>query len=128
MANHLFIRSLNKCGQEISVLLRTLDESDYNTSQPLEVFTEIATPLSIVKTMGSGDKLFDSIQIVENATHLFCMVHTVTLDPVEYQNYFIDLNGERYKVLAVTNIDERDQVIAIQACKRGDSTKEAAEA
>lgn len=128
MSTILFQRALNKCGQEISVLLRTLDESDYDTSQPLEVFTEIATPLSIVKTMGSGDKLFDSIQIVENATHLFCMVHTVTLDPVEYQNYFIDLNGERYKVMAVTNIDERDQVIAIQACKRGDSTKEAAEA
>ena len=132
MAHNLFIRSLLKCGQEISVLHRTLDGSDYDTSQPAEAFTEIATPTSIVKTIStgirSGDKIFDGIQIVENTTHVFCMIHTATLDPVEYQNYFVDLNGDRYKILAVTNIDERDEVIAIQACKRGDDTLEAAEA
>lgn len=124
----LFTRALNKCGQEVSILERSLNESDFESSQPIEAFAEIDTPLAIVKTVGSGDKLFDQIQVVENATHVFCVLHTVTLDPVEHHNFFIDLNGERYKILAVTNIDERDQVLAFQATKRGDNTLEAAQA
>lgn len=122
------MRALNQCGQEISVLERSLEDSAFESSEPVESFTEIATPLAIVKTIGSGDKLFDSIQVVDTATHVFCLLHTVTLDPVEHHNFFIDLNGERYKILAVTNINERSQVIAIQAVKRGDSALEAASA
>lgn len=133
MANHLFIRALNKCGQEISVLSRELTEAGFGDSQPVEVFTEIDTPLAIVKTLstdlsGRGDKLFDGIQIVDGATHVFCAQYSATLDPVEHHNYFIDLSAERYKILAVTNIDERNQVIAFQAAKRGDDTAEASEA
>lgn len=128
MSLRLFSRSLNRCGQEISVLERDLVESGFEDSQPVESFTEIDTPLAIVKTVGNGDKLFDSIQVVDNATHVFCVLHSVALEPVEHHNYFIDLKSERYKILAVTNIDERDQVIALQAVKRGDSSLEAAEA
>lgn len=128
MSLRLFNRSLNRCGQEISVLERTLDESGFESSQPVEVFTEIDTPLAIVKTVGTGDKLFDSISIADGATHIFCVLHSSTLEPVEHHNFFIELKSERYKILAVTNIDERDQVLALQAVKRGDSSLEASEA
>lgn len=131
MSLRLFNRSLNRCGQEISVLLRSLDESDYESSQPVESFAEIATPTAIVKTIGTmtaGDKLFSSISVANGATHVFCVLHTATLADVEHANYFIDLNGERYRILSVTNIDERSNVIAIQCVKRGDSTLEAAQA
>lgn len=128
MSLRLFTRSLNRCGQEISILERDLIEGGYGDIQPTETFTEIDTPLAIVKTVGSGDKLFDSIQVAEGATHVFCVLYSLTLDPVEHHNFFIDLKAERYKILAVTNIDEKDQVLALQATKRGDSTLEAAQA
>lgn len=132
MANHLFVRNLNKCGQEISVLARSLDGSDFDTNQPVETFTEIDTPLAIVKTIAtnysSGSKLFDSISIVPNATHVFCVLYTLPLSAVEMQNYCIDLKLERYKILAIHNIDEDDEILVFQAVKRGDSSLEAAKA
>lgn len=125
MSLRLLERALNQCGQEISVLERSLVPGDFESSEPIETFTEIDTPLAIVKTIGSGDRLFDSIQVVSSATHIFCVLFSSALEPVEHHNFFIDLNGERYKVLAVTNINERSKVIAIQAVKRGDATLEA---
>lgn len=110
------------------MLLRSLDASDFDTIDPVETFIEIDTPLAIVKTTDKGDKLFDSIRVDESTTHIFCVQHTVILDQVEYQNYFIDLNGLRYKILAVTNIDEKDEVLAIQAVKRGHYILEASQA
>lgn len=128
MSLHLFIRSLNRCGQEISVLERTLEESFFDTIEPVETFTEIDTPLAIVKTIDNREKLFDGINISSSATHIFCVLYTTILEQVEHHNYFIDLNLERYKILAVTNIDERNDVLAFQAVKRGDDALEAAEA
>lgn len=128
MSLRLFTRSLNRCGQEISILERDLIEGGYGDIQPTETFTEIDTPLAIVKTIGSGDKLFDSISVADGATHVFCVLHSLTLADVEHANYFVDLNGERYRILSVTNIDERSQVLAIQCVKRGDNTLEAAQA
>lgn len=132
MANHLLLRNLNRCGQEISVLERSLDGSDFNSSDPVETFTEIATPLAIVKTLTTNftaaSKLFGSVSIDPNTTHVFCVLYTAPLSAVETQNYFIDLNSKRYKVLAVTNIDEKDEVLAFQATQRGDSSLEATQA
>lgn len=132
MANHLFIRNLNRCGQEISVLERSLDESDFEATQPLETFTEIDTPLAIVKTIsrsfGAGSKLFDSVSIDPNATHIFCVLHTSALADVEFQNHFINLKAENYKILNATNLDEKDEILLFQAVKRGDDTLEATEA
>lgn len=132
MANHLFIRNLNRCGQEISILERTLDESDFTSDQPVETFTELATPLAIVKTIstnfGHGTQLFDRINIVEGTTHIFCVVYDVALAGIEYQNHFIDLKTMRYKILAVTNVDEKDDMLIFQATQRGLSALEAAEA
>lgn len=128
MSNHLFTRNLNKCGQQISVLERTLDTSGYDSSQPTEVFTEIGTPLAIVKTLKNGSELFNQVAVVEGATHIFCIVWDILYDEVETQNNFIDLKNKRFKVLSVTNVDEKDQVLVIQATLRGDSALEATEA
>lgn len=128
MTNHLFIRNLNKCGQEISVLERTLEESDFESDQPTKEFAEIATPLAIVKTLKRGSKLFDSVETENGITHNFCVLYTATLAQVESQNYFIDLANERYKILSVINVNEKDDVLIFQAVKRGLSTKEAPDA
>lgn len=128
MANRLFLRALNRCGQEISVLDRDLQESGFDDPQPVEVFTEIGTPQAIVKTLKNGSTLFDSVQIVDGATHFFCILYDAIYSSVEFQNSFIDLKTKRYKVLAVTNIDEKDEVLVIQATERGDSSLEATQA
>lgn len=128
MANHLFIRNLNRCGQEISILDRDLDTSGFDDAQPVETFTEIGTPLAIVKTIKDGSQKFDSVQIVEGATHIFCIVYDITYAGVEYQNNFIDLKNKRFKVLKVTNIDEKDEMLIFQATERGDSSLEANQA
>lgn len=128
MANHLFIRNLNKCGQEISVLERTLEESDFESDQPTKEFAEIATPLAIVKTLKRGSKLFDDVETENSATHIFCVLYTATLSQVESKNYFIDLANQRYKILSVIDIDEKNDILIFQAVKRGLSTKEAPDA
>lgn len=132
MSIHLFIRLLNKCGQLIDVQQRSLETSSFATSEPTLTFTSIDNPLAIIKTIGSiesnGSKLFSSISIDENATHIFCVLYTATLSAVERDNYFIVFNGKNYRILAVTNINERDSVLAFQATERGDSTLEASEA
>ena len=128
---HLFKRQLIKCGQEISVNERLLDSSGYESSQPKETFTEISTPLSIVKTIESvrgGSKLFGGVSVVDDATHIFCVLYTTTLADVESQNYSVELKGKRFKVLAVTNINEKDQILVIQTKIRGLSAKEATKA
>lgn len=123
----LFERNLNRCGQQISILDRDLVPGDFDSTEPQEVFTEIGTPLAIVKTLNDGSKLFDQVQIVDGATHIFCILYDLTYAQVEYQNSFIDLKNKRYKVLAVTNKDEKDLLLIIQATQRGDSTLEATE-
>lgn len=127
MLIHLFKRQIKKCGQEISVLLRELDESDFDSSQPDLDFTEIDTPLAIVRTI-NGSERFSGVNIDESATHIFCVEYTVGLAAVEFQNYFVDLKNKRFKVLKVTNVNEKDQVLVIQTTDRGDSSEKATEA
>lgn len=126
MSVHLLRRQIAKCGQEITVLLRELVESDFDSAQPDLDFTEIGTPLAIVKTI-DGTAKFSGVTIDENATHIFCAIYTVALAAVEYQNYFVDLKNKRFKVLKVTNVNEKDQVLVIQTTERGDSSIKATE-
>lgn len=132
MANRLFERSLLKCGVEISLLERSLDESEFDTAQPVETFTEIDTPLAIVKTItrdnSGGVKLFDGVAINADATHVFCLLYSALASAVEHHNYFVQYKLERYKILSVTNVDEKDEQIILQATKRGDVALEATQA
>lgn len=131
MANRLFTRNLLACGQQISILERYLEESEFDSNQPVETFVEIDTPLAIVKTITranmGGTKLFDGINIVSDATHIFCILYS-DLYEIEHQNYFVQLKLERYKILSITNVDERDEIIVMQGSKRGDVSKEASKA
>lgn len=132
MSIHLFTRLLNKCGQLIDVQKRTLGTSGFSTSEPTLTFTSIDNPLAIVKTIGSietgGSKLFSKISIDKSATHIFCVLYTAALSAVERDNYFISFGGKYYRILAVTNINEKDSVLAFQAVERGNTTLEASEA
>lgn len=129
----LFQRQLAKCGQTITVQKRTLGSSDFESSQPVETFADIDTPESIVKTISEkningGGKAFSGVQIVEGSTHMFCMEYAAALAPVEQSNYFILFKARRFRILAVTNINEQDKVLAMQATERGSNTLEATKA
>lgn len=129
----LFNRQLAKCGKTIAVQKRELKPSDFESSQPDEEFTNIDSPTAMVLTIGErnkdgGGKLFSGIQIVDGATHMFCAPYTAVLEPVEQANYFILFKSRRYRILAVTNINEADKVLAMQATERGSNTLEATKA
>lgn len=133
MSITLFKRQLARCGQAITVQKRTLEPSDFESSQPVETFSDIDSPDSLILTIGDrningGGRLFSGIQIVDGATHMFCMEYADILEPVEEANYFILLKARRFRILAVTNINEQDKVLAIQATERGSNALEATKA
>jgi len=131
MSLNLFKRQLAKCGQTVTVKRRALSASGYDSSQPNVGFTDIDTPKMIVRTIETvrgGSKLFSGVQIVKDATHIFCGLYDAVLTVVERDNYYIFLGTKAYRVLAVTNINERDKVLAIQTTERGVSLKEATKA
>lgn len=131
MAIHLFKRLLNKCGQTVTVKERALGESSFDDQGPDIGFTNIGAPAAMVKTIESvrgGSKLFSGIQIDPDATHLFCILYDVTYSAVERDNFYIELSGKYYRVLAVTNIDERNSILAIQTSERGYNINDAVKA
>lgn len=128
MSRHLFKRTIARCGQEVSVRKRELGPTPFGSNQPVISFTEIATPEALTITIESvrgGSKKFSGVQIDSSATHLFCMEYTAALSAVERDNYYIFLGNKNFRVLAVTDINEKNSVLAIQATDRGESTKEA---
>jgi hypothetical protein len=127
----LFKRNLERCGQTITVQKRSLDESGFDSAQPVESFCDIDSPEAIVKTIESvrgGNKLFAGVQIVDDATHAFCVLYSVEIRTTEQANYFILFKARRFRILAVTNIDEQDKVLVIQAVERGSCNIEATKA
>ena len=127
----LFERNLARCGQKITVQKRNLVDSSFESSQPVENFSDIDSPDAIVKTISSvrgGNKLFAGVQIVDDATHIFCALYSVEIRAIERSNYFILFKSRRFRVLAVTNIDEQDKVLVIQTTERGSCNVEATKA
>jgi head-tail adaptor len=131
MSLKLFERDLTRCGQTIVVQKRNLGKSDFESSQPVKEFLDIDKPEAIVKTISSvrgGNKLFAGVQIVDDATHIFCTLYSVEIRSIEQSNYFILFKARRFRILAVTNIDEQDKILVIQATERGSCNIEATKA
>lgn len=127
----LFERNLDRCGRKITVQKRNLVNSSFESAQPAVSFSDIDSPDAIVKTISSvrgGNKLFSGVQIIDDATHIFCVLYSVEIRAIEQSNYFILFKSRRFRVLAVTNIDEQDKVLVIQTTERGSSNIEATKA
>ena len=81
-----------------------------------------------ISSVRGGNKLFSGVQINDDATHIFCVLYSVEIRAIEQSNYFILFKSRRFRVLAVTNIDEQDKVLVIQTTERGSCNIEATKA
>ena len=110
---------------------RALDESGFESSQPVEVFTTIRQQWCAIETVSGvrqGVAKFSKVNIEDGATHLFWCIWDADFPDMENRNNFILHDGRRFKVLKVNNLNERDNAMVIQTTERGDSTEEAAKA
>jgi len=119
---------LNK---KIRIQTRDLDESDYDSSQPVEQFATVFTRRSTLETVTgilSGGKKFSGVSIDERTTHIFYVLYSSALEVIESSNYFILFREKRFRVVSVTNINEDNQFLAIQVTDRGEDSLEATKA
>ena len=115
----------------VEIQTRTLNPSDFESSQPDEAFETIRSQWMAIETVSGvkqGVARFAKINILKGATHLFWCEWDHDFPALEDRNNFMMYDLRRFKVLKVHNINERNTVLAIQTTERGDSTEEAAKA
>jgi len=115
----------------VDITLRELTESGFETSQPTEVFTSIRQQFCAIETVGfpnMGVSRFDGINIEDGATHLFWCEWDAGFPALENRNHFILWDDKRFKVLRMTNINERNTTVVVQTTERGEDTQEATKA
>lgn len=112
---NLFKRNLNKCGKPITLQQR---EERIVNNLATEVFTTIATPTAIVKTL-RGVKVFDSTNTERVATHQVCIDYIANVTA----EFWILFKSKRLKILTVENCCEEDEVLILMCTERGDEGK-----
>ena len=115
----------------VDIQLRQLDESGFDSHQPVETFTSVRTQWCAIETIGFpnlGVARFDGINIEDGATHIFWCMWDAGFPALENRNHYIGFNSKRYKVLRMTNLNERNYTIAIQTTERGEDSEEATKA
>lgn len=108
---------------------RSLDESDFDSSQPVETFVIVTTRRSALETItrgtSGGAKKFQGISIDDSSTHIFWMIYDPSLNIIEKNNFFIVANSKRYRVVSAINVNEENHTLAVQVEDRGPDTEEA---
>lgn len=107
---------------------RELQESDFESSQPVEVFTTLRYQWFAIETVGAGVARFAKINVLEAATHIFWTVYDADFPVIEERNTWILSGAKRYKILKSHNINELNTTVAIQTVERGPDTLEASQA
>jgi len=111
----------------VGIQSRELDESGFDTSQPVETFTQIRQQWCAIETV-SGVSKFSKINIEDDATHLFWCFWDVVFPDLETGNNYMLHDGRRFKVLKVDNVNERNLALMIQTTERGESSEAASDA
>jgi diaminopimelate epimerase len=112
----------------VEIQTRELEGVQVGTMQPAETFTTVRNQWCALETISPGVARFAKINIDEQATHIFWCDWDSDFPDIENRNHYILDNSKRYKVLAVDNVNERNEALAIQVTERGESTEEAAKA
>lgn len=115
---------LNK---KIAIQERVLSAPSPGSTQPFLTFTDIATPWAGVETPRGASK-FLGVNINDETTHIFIVRYRTLLDDLEVGNNFILFKERRFRILNVTNMNEDNIFLAIEATERGDDDKDANEA
>lgn len=111
----LFTRNLAKCGKVVALQTRV---SGIVNGRPTEVFTTLASPKAIIKTL-RGKSVFDETNTERVATHELCIAYR---SDITAENWVL-LGTRRLKILLVENCCEANEVLRLTCTERGESSK-----
>lgn len=112
---------------KITIQTRQLGGVSVGTYTPQETFTTLASPWAGIETP-NGRSRFLGTNINEKTTHVFIVRYQSTIAELEVHNNFILYDSRRFKILSVTNTNEDNNFLAIEATERGDDDKDASDA
>ena len=107
----LFLRNLNKCGQDIT--LEDRDELIIN-GRSTEVFTNPVVVPAIISTV-RGVSVFDDTNTERVATHKLCIAFLAGVTTEKW----VTFGAKRIKVLTVENCCEKDETLILMCTERG---------
>ena len=116
--------------QPVSIRTRAIQPVSPGNTQPTEVFTEQKQVWAGVETAGEyaqGHAKFDDINTEEIATHIFYIYYDPDLT-LERNNTFILFENQYYKILRITDHNERHNMTALYSRLTGLSTRGASAA
>lgn len=124
------IKDVKLCIGDLNSLIqiqeRRLPEiTDIDDPEPSFVFTTILSTWSAVETI-RGTSRFSNVNIEDSTTHLFWIRYNPNLSIPENGNTFILFKGRYFRIIRVTNSNEQDEWVMIEASDRGDITEQAA--
>lgn len=79
-----------------------------------EQFTTTQTVYALIETK-SGLQVFDGVNTISTPSHMFYIRY---IENVTFENYII-YKGDRYDVLDVENLEERDEFYLLRCSKMG---------
>lgn len=108
----------------VDIQTRSLSASGYDSSQPSETFTtvrQVWCALETVSGVHQGVVKFSGLNILEGTTHILWTFWDDELPDFETANHWVLADSERYRVLRMDNVNERNTVVAVQLAVRGSS-------
>ena len=111
----LFLRNLNKCGQDVT--LEDRDEQIIN-GRSTEVFTNPVVVSAIIETL-QGVSVFDDTNTERVATHKLCIAFLAGITAEKW----VKFGAKRIKILAVENCCEKDEVLVLMCTERGEDSQ-----
>lgn len=84
-----------------------------------EEFTTVSSPWALWETV-KGIEVFDETNTSERATD----IAIIRYDPTVTKEFFVELDGENFRILEVEDFDRRKEWLLITMTNRGTVTKE----
>lgn len=98
--------------------------TDVEDSEPSFIFTTILSTWSAVETV-RGTSRFSNVNIEGLTTHLFWIRYNPNLSIPENGNTFVLFKSRYFRIIRVTNSNEQDEWLMIEASDRGDAIEQA---
>lgn len=110
--------------ERISLNLRNIQEPDFGSANFEQTFTEIVEVWAFVKTfdaVGSGQKIFDDVDIGSQPTHLFVIRYYPDLTSEEVIKWM----DNNYEIVKIIDPEERHEYLELYSKLLGDENLEA---
>ena len=105
---------------EIILHDRDIEAPDFNTAEQSQAFTNPLTVWSSVNTV-RGKEIFQGSQFIGTKTHII-LIRFLDTREINIENV-VELKGNYLDILAVDNLEERDEWLELSCGIRGDKTQ-----